>query len=41
MAYNPNDFYNTLRSDIKKTQRPFTSIFDCKNKKDKKKSIFN
>ena len=36
MAYNPNDFYNTLRSDMKKTQRPFTSIFDCKNKKAKR-----
>ena len=33
MSYNPNDFYTTLRSDIKKRQRPFTSIFDCKNKK--------
>ena len=30
MAYNPNDFYNTLRSEMRKTQRPFTSIFDCK-----------
>ena len=36
MAYNPNDFYITLRSDMKKTQRPFTSIFDCKNRKAKK-----
>ena len=36
MSYNPNDFYNTLRSDMKKAQRPFSSIFDCKNKKVKK-----
>ena len=33
MSYNPNDFYNTLRSDMVKQKRPFTSIFDCKNKK--------
>ena len=33
MSYNPNDFYKTLRSDMKKPKRPFTSIFDCKNKK--------
>ena len=36
MAYNPNDFYNTLRSEMRKTQRPFSSIFDCKNQKAKK-----
>ena len=36
MAYNSKDFYITLRSDMKKTQRPFTSIFDCKNRKAKK-----
>ena len=33
MSYNQNDFYNTLRSDMVKQKRPFTSIFDCKNKK--------
>ena len=33
MSYNPNIFYSTLRSDMKKKQRPFTSIFDCKRKK--------
>ena len=36
MAYNPNDFYRTLRSDMCKKPRPFTSIFDCKNKQAKK-----
>ena len=39
MAYNPNDFYNTLRSDMKKKQRQFTSIFDCKNKKAKRNAF--
>ena len=34
--YNPNDFHITLRSDMCETKRPFTSIFDCKNKKMKK-----
>ncbi len=33
MSYNPNDFYNTLRSDMRRQIRPFTSIFDCKKKK--------
>ena len=33
MSYNPNDFYNTLRSDMKRPKRPFSSIFDCKKKK--------
>ena len=26
------NFYSTLRSDLKEQKRPFTSIFDCKNK---------
>ena len=34
--YNPDDFYSTLRSDMYKTKRPFTSIFDCKKKKPEK-----
>ena len=34
--YDPNDFYSTLRSDMKKTKRPFSSIFDCKRKKPEK-----
>ena len=34
--YNPNDFHITLRSDMCQKKRPFTSIFDCKNKKMKK-----
>ena len=34
--YNSNDFYITLRSDMCQKKRPFTSIFDCKNKKMKK-----
>ena len=35
MMYNLDDFYNTLRSEMRKTTRPFVSIFDCKNKKAK------
>ena len=34
--YNPNDFHITLRSEMCQKKRPFTSIFDCKNKKRKK-----
>ena len=32
MVYNPKNFYITLRSDMKKAQRPFTSFFDGKNR---------
>ena len=34
--YKSKDFYITLRSDMCQKQRPFTSIFDCKNIKNKK-----
>ena len=34
--YNSKNFYITLRSDMCKKKRPFTSIFDCKDRKIKK-----
>ena len=34
--YNPNDFHITLRSNMCIKKRPFTSIFDCKNRQKKK-----